>query len=136
MNEQPTTPAAAPAPSAKLTSPLVLGPAALALAGLLYLGLRDLVTTLTHEATDDAFIAARIVSVSPRIAGAVAAVPVNDNQLVRSNELLVEIDPADYSLVVAQKEGAAEAQQASYQTMLAGWQLTQVKVTTAEATAL
>jgi membrane fusion protein (multidrug efflux system) len=55
--------------------------------------------------------------------------------MVHSNELLVELDPADFSLVVAQKEAAAEAQQASYKTMLAGWQLTQAKVATAEAAA-
>jgi len=36
-------------------------------------------------------------------------------------------------MIVAQKAAAAEAQQASYKTMLAGWQLMQAKVTTAEA---
>jgi membrane fusion protein (multidrug efflux system) len=38
-------------------------------------------------------------------------------------------------MTVAQKQSAADAQQASYQTMLAGWQLMQAKVTTAEADA-
>jgi multidrug resistance efflux pump len=63
------------------------------------------------------------------------SVHVLDNQLVHSNEPLVEIDPADYAMTVAQKQSAADAQQASYQTMLAGWQLMQAKVTTAEADA-
>ena len=136
MNDNPT--AAAPsvaAPSGKFQSPFFVWPAALALAVLLYFGISYLVEVFTHESTDDAFIAGHIVSISPRISGPVAVVHIVDNQLVRSNELLVELDPADFSLTVAQKEAAAEAQQASYKTMLAGWQLTQAKVATAEAAA-
>ena len=103
------------------------------LAVLLYFGIAYLVEVFTHESTDDAFIAGHIVSIAPRISGQVAAVHVLDNQMVRSNDLLVEIDPEDYAMIVAQKAAAAEAQQASYNTMLAGWQLMQAKVTTAEA---
>ena len=130
--------AAAPSgtePSRKFQSPFFIWPAALALAVLLYFGISYLAEVFTHESTDDAFIAGHIVSISPRISGPVAAVHIVDNQMVHSNELLVELDPADFSLVVAQKEAAAEAQQASYKTMLAGWQLTQAKVATAEAAA-
>jgi len=116
----------------KFSSPLFLWPAALVLAVLLYFGLKALADFFTHEATDDAFIASHVVAIAPRIAGQVVAVHVLDNQLVRSNELLVEIDPSDYAMTVAQKEAAAGAQQASYQTMLAAWQLMQAKVTTAE----
>ena len=68
----------------------------------------------THESTDDAFIAAHVVSIAPRIAGQVAAVHVLDNQMVRSNELLVEIDPADYAITVAQKQAAAASQDANF----------------------
>ena len=101
----------------------------------LYFGIAYLADVFTHESTDDAFIAGHIVSIAPRIAGQVSAVHVLDNQMVRSNDLLVEIDPADYAITVSQKEAAAEAQQASHKTMLAGWQLMQAKVTTAEADA-
>jgi len=132
MNNDPSAaaPPLAAAPTTK--NPRWLWPAAVGLAGLLYWGITYLAAAFTHESTDDAFIAGHIVSVSPRIAGPVAAVHIEDNQLVRSNELLVEIDPADFSLIVAQKEAAAESQQASYKTMLAGWELMQAKVTTAE----
>jgi membrane fusion protein (multidrug efflux system) len=130
MNETVPTPATAPE-SKKRT--WLIWPAAVALAVALYFGLAYLADVFTHESTDDAFIAAHVVSIAPRISGQVAAVHVLDNQLVRSNELLVEIDPADYAMTVSQKETAAEAQQASYQTMLAAWQLMQAKVTTAEA---
>jgi membrane fusion protein (multidrug efflux system) len=136
MNENPsTTPPVknGNGEPSKFNSPKFLWPAGIALAVLLYFGLTLLLDVFTHESTDDAFIAGHVVSIAPRIAGQVAAVHVLDNQLVRSNDLLVEIDPADYALTVAQKESAAAAQQASYNTMLAGWQLMQAKVTTAEA---
>ena len=137
MNENPAPPPVKNgngSPS-KFNQPKFLWPAALALAVLLYFGIAALVEIFTHESTDDAFIAGHVVSVAPRIAGQVASVHVLDNQLVHSNDLLVEIDPADYAMTVAQKQSAADAQQASYQTMLAGWQLMQAKVTTAEADA-
>jgi len=137
MNENPTPPPVKNgngSPS-KFNQPKFLWPAALALAVLLYFGIAALVEIFTHESTDDAFIAGHVVSVAPRISGQVASVHVLDNQLVHSNDLLVEIDPADYAMTVAQKQSAADAQQASYQTMLAGWQLMQAKVTTAEADA-
>ncbi len=120
-------------PSAKFNSPVFLWPAGIALAGLLYFGIAYLGEVFTHESTDDAFIAGHVVSIAPKISGQVAAVPVLDNQLVNSNDLLVAIDPVDYAVAVAQKEAAAEAQAASCQTMLAAWELMQAKVTTAEA---
>jgi len=132
MNEVAASPAAAPAPKPRTW---LVWPAAVALAVLLYFGLAYLVAIFTHESTDDAFIAGHIVSLAPRIAGPVTAVYVLDNQLVHSNDLLVEIDPADYAITVAQKQAAADAQQASHQTMLAAWQLMQAKVSTAQADA-
>ena len=135
MNESNAAPAAKGTKLAKLNSPCFLWPAGIALAVILFFGLGFLVDVFTHESTDDAFIAAHVVSIAPRISGQVSAVHVLDNELVRSNELLVEIDPADYAMTVAQKETAAAAQEASYKTMLAGWQLMQAKVTTAQAVA-
>jgi membrane fusion protein (multidrug efflux system) len=120
---------------AKLNSPGVLWPAAGVLAVLLFFGLEYLVTALTHESTDDAFIAAHVVSIAPRVAGQVAAVYVLDNQMVHSNDPLVEIDPADYSTSVTQKQSSADAAAANYQSMLAALNLMNEKVTTAQATA-
>lgn len=130
MSEAGSSPAAAPEPKKRTW---LIWPAALVFAVLLYFGIAYLVDVFTHESTDDAFIAGDIISIAPRIAGQVAAVRVSANQMVRSNDLLVEIDQADYAITVAQKEAAAAAQQASYKTMLAGWQLMKAKVATAEA---
>jgi membrane fusion protein (multidrug efflux system) len=137
MNENKPVPAPVVngAKLAKLNSPWFLWPATGVLAVLLFFGLDYLVTAFTHESTDDAFIAAHVVSIAPRIAGQVSTVHVLDNEMVRSNDLLVEIDPADYSTAAAQKQASADAQEANYKTVLAALDLMSVKVATAEATA-
>jgi membrane fusion protein (multidrug efflux system) len=134
------TPAPAPAPPAvndakpsKLNSPFFLWPATAVLAVLLFVGLDYSFDALTHESTDDAFIAGHVVSIAPRISGQVAAVHVLDNELVRSNDLLVEIDPADYAVTVAQKQAAAASQEGNFRTIVAAYELMRAKVATAEA---
>jgi membrane fusion protein, multidrug efflux system len=117
------------------SSPLFFFLAALVLAGLLFFGLKYLIAAFTSESTDDAFIAGHIVSIAPRIAGQVSAVYVVDNQLVRSNDPLVEIDPSDYAITVAQKETAAQSQDANFRTVVAAYELMRSKVTTAKASA-
>jgi membrane fusion protein (multidrug efflux system) len=59
-----------------------------------------------------------------------------DNELVRSNDLLVEIDPADYAITVAQKQAAAASSAANFRTVIAAYELMGSKVTTANASAL
>jgi membrane fusion protein (multidrug efflux system) len=131
----------APAPKSngarlqKLNSPLFIWPAAVVLAGLLFLGLDCLISVFTTESTDDAFIAAHIVSIAPRISGQVSAVYVLDNQMVRSNDPLVEIDPADYATTLEQKQAAQHSSDSNFKAAVAGYKLMEVKVTTAGATA-
>jgi membrane fusion protein, multidrug efflux system len=60
------------------------------------------------ESTDDAFIDARNVSISPQVAGAIVKVAVTDNQLVETGGLLVEIDPRDYQAAVAEAQAQVE----------------------------
>jgi membrane fusion protein (multidrug efflux system) len=121
--------------ASRLSSPAVVGPGAMALAVLLYFGINLLVDVFTHESTDDAFITGHITSIAPRVAGQVMGVYVLDNQMVHSNDLLVEMDPSDYALSVGQKASAAESQDANYRTMIATYQLMETKVATAEAVA-
>jgi membrane fusion protein (multidrug efflux system) len=116
-------------------SPRFVWPAAILLALLLYFGLRTLANFLTHESTDDAFIAGHVVSIAPRVAGQVTAVHVRDNQLVHSNDLLVAIDPADYAITVAQKQSSAASQDANFRTVIAAVELMRAKVATAAASA-
>jgi membrane fusion protein, multidrug efflux system len=62
-----------------------------------------------YESTDDAFIEAHVVYIAPKVSGQVLRVLVEDNQIVRKGDLLVEIDPRDYEARVAQARGALAA---------------------------
>ena len=63
-----------------------------------------------YESTDDAFIEGHVVQISPQVAARVAAVHIDDNYHVKAGELLVELDPTDYQVIVDQMK-AAEAGQ-------------------------
>ncbi len=134
----PSPPPPAPAPvngnsSPHWTSPSFVWPAAVVLAIVLFFGLVYVIDVMTHESTDDAFIAGHVISIAPRIAGQVVAVHVLDNQLVHSNDLMVEIDPADYAVVVSQKRVTAASQDANFRTVVAAYELMRSKVATAQA---
>ena len=75
--------------------------AVLAIVGIGYGGI-VMFHAFTHETTDDAFVDVHAVSVAPKIAGQVAVVRVNDNQLVKKGDVLVEIDPRDFQVALAQ----------------------------------
>jgi membrane fusion protein (multidrug efflux system) len=71
-----------------------------------------------YEDTDNAQIDANISSISPRVPGTVTAVHVEDNQAVKMGEVLVELDPTDLEVGLAQARATvaqAEAQVASEQ---------------------
>jgi membrane fusion protein (multidrug efflux system) len=56
----------------------------------------------SYESTDDAQIDGHVNSVSARVSGHVTKLNVQDNQYVEMGTVLVEIDPADYEVAVAQ----------------------------------
>jgi membrane fusion protein, multidrug efflux system len=58
----------------------------------------------TYESTDDAQVDVHLYPVSARISGYVVKVNVNDNQWVEKGDVLVEIDPTDYQVALAQAE--------------------------------
>jgi membrane fusion protein (multidrug efflux system) len=66
----------------------------------------------SYESTDDAQADVHLYPVSARISGYVVRVNVDDNQWVQKGTVLVEIDPKDYEVAVAQAQanlGNAEA---------------------------
>ncbi len=56
------------------------------------------------EETDDAFVDAHVERVGPQVAGRVVRVAVEDNQLIEPNSIVLQIDPADYTVRVATAE--------------------------------
>src|SRR6202451_4777571 len=56
----------------------------------------------SYESTDDAQVDVHLYPVSARVSGYVVRVNVDDNQWVQKGTVLVEIDPTDYEVAVAQ----------------------------------
>ncbi|MDR1327161.1 MAG: HlyD family secretion protein [Heliobacteriaceae bacterium] len=54
--------------------------------------------SMKYQSTDDAYIENTTVQVAPRVSGQVVKVMVNDNQKVKENDFVVEIDPEDYKI--------------------------------------
>ncbi len=69
-----------------------------------WFGLRWWIRSQTHIETDNAFIEARTVPVSFKVAGTVKRVLVEDNQFVKQGNLLAELDASDYRVEVAKAE--------------------------------
>lgn len=65
-----------------------------------------------RESTDDAYIQADIVIVSPKVGGTVKSVAVVENQTVKTGDLLVELDPADLQVQVLQAQANLDAAKA------------------------
>jgi membrane fusion protein (multidrug efflux system) len=107
----------------------------LALAALFFLGLHYLAASLTHESTDNAFLDGNIVSIAPKVSGQVKKVFVDDNQPVKTGDVVAEIDPRDYEIQLSQKKSALGAAEANVKLVKASFELLGAQVETAGATA-
>ena len=87
----------------------------------------------SYESTDDAQIDGHINSVSARVSGHVIKLNVEDNQLVQQGTVLVEIDPADYQIAVAQAQ--AQYNDALAQAQAAGINVPMTSVNTSSQVA-
>jgi membrane fusion protein (multidrug efflux system) len=65
-----------------------------------------------YESTDDAYVQGDPVTVSARVAGNLVRVYVTDNQWVRRDAPLVEVDPCDYEVRLAKTEASVRTAQA------------------------
>src|SRR5258706_5799947 len=71
----------------------------------------------TYESTDDAQADVHVYPVSARISGYVVKVNVDDNQWVQKGTVLVEIDPKDYEVAVAQAQANLANAEATAQSL-------------------
>jgi multidrug efflux system membrane fusion protein len=53
-----------------------------------------------HPRTDDATARANVVGIAPRVSGQILKLNVQDNQAVKKGDVLFEIDPEDYKLIL------------------------------------
>ncbi len=102
---------------------------------LLFIGLRYFGETFTHESTDNAFLDADIIAIAPKVFGQVTKVYVQQNQLVKAGDPLLEIDPRDHEIQLAQKQSALATAKANEELVKASFELLGTEVQAAEATA-
>lgn len=61
-----------------------------------------------YESTDDAYLKANIVLISPKVSGYVTQLLMKDNQVVKKGDVLVTIENRDYQAKVSQAEATIE----------------------------
>jgi membrane fusion protein, multidrug efflux system len=116
----PGRPPARRAKARKLTLFLVLGLVLLVSAVLLYRHYA------AWESTDDAEIDGYIYPVSSRVSGYVTRVTVDDNQYVKAGTVLVQLDPKDYSVAMANAKATLANDQASAEALATNVPITSV----------
>lgn len=85
-----------------------------------------------YESSDDAFIDARPVLVSPQVTGSIVDVAVTDNQVVKRGDLLAKIDPRDYQAAVDQADAHVRQAAATLQNLDAQISAQQAQIDRAE----
>jgi membrane fusion protein (multidrug efflux system) len=102
MSEQ--TPAPAPAVSRSRRKPALLAVAALTLSAGLAYGVYWALVLRHYESTDNAYVAAPVVQVTPQVGGTVLAVLADDTDHVQAGQSLVRLDPTDARLALERAE--------------------------------
>ena len=64
----------------------------------------------THITTDDAFVDGRTHIIASKVPGTVKVLCVDDNQFIKKNDPILEIDPADYDVRVKEARAGFEAE--------------------------
>lgn len=65
--------------------------------------------------TDNAYVNANLINISPKVGGYIRQIYVKDNQYVKKGDLLIELDPKDYTIMLtkAQQDQLLAQQQAN-----------------------
>ena len=85
------------------------------------------------ETTDDAFLDAHVVYVSPQIAGQVTRVLVDNNQRVRAGQPLAQIDPSRFQLALQQALASRQQAQTALGQAAASVAVAQASLAQADA---
>jgi membrane fusion protein (multidrug efflux system) len=83
--------------------------------------------------TDDAYVTAHVVTVSPKVPAYVLALGIDDNSSVTAGELLLKLDPRDYQNAVNQAEADLQSAAASHANVQAQLAEQKTKITQAQA---
>jgi multidrug resistance efflux pump len=111
--------------------PFLITLAAVALAGLLGLKMWDVY--MGAPWTRDATVRAYVVTMAPEVAGRIVELHVVDNKYVRKGDLLLVIDPTNFTIAVSQAEAAVQQAQANVQNIEAQMTVQQAQINASQA---
>jgi multidrug resistance efflux pump len=111
--------------------PFLITLAAVALAGLL--GWAMWAAYMGAPWTRDATVRAYVVTMAPEVAGRIVELHVVDNKYVRRGDLLMVIDPTNYTIAVEQAEAAVQQGQAAVQSDEAQMAVQQAQISANQA---
>src|SRR6478609_3156359 len=111
--------------------PFLVTLAAVALAGLL--GWAMWSAYMEAPWTRDATVRAYVVTMAPEVAGRIVELHVVDNGYVHKGDLLMVIDPTNYTIAVSQAEAAVQQAQASVQNIDAQIAVQQAQINATDA---
>ena len=107
-NNESARPAAAPAPAPAIAAsrrkPALLAVAALTLLVAGAYGAYWALALRQHESTDNAYVQAPVVQITPQVSGTVLAVLADDTDVVKQGTPLVKLDPSDARLALERAE--------------------------------
>jgi membrane fusion protein (multidrug efflux system) len=99
-------------PSGPMRQLLIVGGVIVALVVLFY-GVRFIAYATTHQSTDDAYVEADIVTVTPKISERVQTIYTDTNRYVKKGDLLIQLDDQDEATRYAQALAAYRAEEAT-----------------------
>lgn len=112
---------------------ILIGVAALAVAGLGWWATNYVTTGRYLVSTDDAYVRADATTLAAKVSGYVAQVTVDDNAYVRAGDVIARVDDGDYKLAVEAARDKVATQQATVVRIGRQAQAQQAVVTQAEA---
>src|SRR5690242_17912507 len=83
--------------------------------------------------TRDATVRAYVVTMAPEVAGRIVELNVVDNKYVRKGDLLLVIDPTNFTIAVSQAEAAVQQAQANVQNIDAQMNVQQAQINASQA---
>jgi membrane fusion protein, multidrug efflux system len=117
----------------RLAIPVIAAVAALAFVALATLRWDAWVGSAAVQTTNDAYVRAETTQLSSRVSGEVLVVAFQDFQRVKTGDLLIQIDPADYEAQVAQAEAGVEGAKAALDNLNNQVELQYATIAQAEA---
>jgi membrane fusion protein (multidrug efflux system) len=125
--DTPTPPAASRRRRSLIALAAVVGLAGVAYGGWYWLFARH------YEDTDNAYVQAHVVQITPQVGGTVESIDVEDTDFVKAGQTLVKLDPADAQVALDQAEAQLGQTVREVRTLFANVQGAQAQVAAREA---